>query len=98
MATNAAANAAAAAATTATTVVRKAKIERKFFKNPEIVEGFKVFDTYMNKKREPFVERAKKVSERASHRRKKATWNETRTHFAARHQKPRSMSTLATIG
>ena len=51
-------NAAAAAAT----VVRTAKVERVFFKNQEVIEGFKVFDTYMNKKREPFALRAKRVS------------------------------------
>ena len=52
------ANNAAAAATTA---VRAAKVERVFFKKPEVVDGFKVFDTFMNKKREAFVQRAKKV-------------------------------------
>lgn len=38
------------------------KETRRFFKNPEIIDGFEVFDVYMNKKKEDLIKRRRTVS------------------------------------
>lgn len=57
---------AAAAASTAEKVVKSGAkkgsgADRLFFKDQEMVDGFKVFDPYMNKRRPPMIERSKRV-------------------------------------